>query len=364
MEQLMAPAAQQVRPPATRLCSEETGSCLNPDLRGAGADARMMGSDTKDAGSNTRVVGSNDGSGTKAAGFDAGVMGSSDGSGTKAAGPDARVMSSDTEAAGSDVGLMGSSDGSDTKAAGSDAGVMGSSDGSGTKTAGSDARVMGSSDGSDTKAAGSDAGVMGSSDGSGTKAAGSDARVMGSSDGSDTKAAGSDAGGPEVPAQGSPVPPPIAASVSPSLFNAVYQLIKNRIHRLPVIEPVSGNVLHILTHKRILKFLHIFGAMLPRPRFLQRTIQELGVGTFRDVAKVLETASVYMALETFVDRRVSALPVTNEAGEVVGLYSRFDVIVHRLVLVDEKNSLRGIVSLSDILQALVLSPAGISRHSC
>uniref|UniRef100_A0A452GUE2 CBS domain-containing protein n=1 Tax=Gopherus agassizii TaxID=38772 RepID=A0A452GUE2_9SAUR len=53
---------------------------------------------------------------------------------------------------------------------------------------------------------------------------------------------------------------------------------------------------------------------------------ELGVGTFRDVAKVLETAPLYMALETFVDRRVSALPVTNEAGQVVGLYSRFDVI--------------------------------------
>lgn len=33
--------------------------------------------------------------------------------------------------------------------------------------------------------------------------------------------------------------------------------------------------------------------------------------------------------------------------------------VHRLVLVDEKNAPRGIVSLSDILQALVLTPAGI-----
>ncbi|XP_044888700.1 5'-AMP-activated protein kinase subunit gamma-3 [Mauremys mutica] len=211
----------------------------------------------------------------------------------------------------------------------------------------------------------------------------------------------------EVYLQGS-LKPLVSISPDDSLFDAVYQLIKNRIHRLPVMEPVSGNVLHILTHKRILKFLHIFGAMLPRPRFLQRTIQELGVGTFRDVAKVLETAPVYMALETFVDRRVSALPVTNEAGEVVGLYSRFDVIhlaaqktynnldisvrealrrrtlclegvltchphetmgdvidrivqeqVHRLVLVDEKNALRGIVSLSDILQALVLSPAGI-----
>lgn len=43
-----------------------------------------------------------------------------------------------------------------------------------------------------------------------------------------------------------------------SLFDAVYSLIKHKIHRLPVIEPISGNVLHILTHKRILKFLHIF----------------------------------------------------------------------------------------------------------
>lgn len=43
-----------------------------------------------------------------------------------------------------------------------------------------------------------------------------------------------------------------------SLFDAVYSLIKHKIHRLPIIEPVSGNVLHILTHKRILKFLHIF----------------------------------------------------------------------------------------------------------
>lgn len=43
-----------------------------------------------------------------------------------------------------------------------------------------------------------------------------------------------------------------------SLFDAIYSLLKNKIHRLPVIDPASGNVLHILTHKRILKFLHIF----------------------------------------------------------------------------------------------------------
>ncbi|XP_068051666.1 5'-AMP-activated protein kinase subunit gamma-3 [Anomalospiza imberbis] len=215
----------------------------------------------------------------------------------------------------------------------------------------------------------------------------------------------------EVYLQGS-LQPLVYISPSNSLFDAVYSLIKHKIHRLPVIEPVSGNVLHILTHKRILKFLHIFASTIPKPRFLKKTVQELCIGTFRDLAVVAETAPIHTALEIFVDRRVSALPVINDAGQVVGLYSRFDVIhlaaqktynnldisvrealrqrtvclegvltcyphepmediidriakeqVHRLVLVDENQYPRGIVSLSDILQALVLTPAGIDRSS-
>lgn len=54
--------------------------------------------------------------------------------------------------------------------------------------------------------------------------------------------------------------------------------------------------------------------LLPRPSFLYRTIQDLGIGTFRDLAVVLETAPILTALDIFVDRRVSALPVINEAG--------------------------------------------------
>uniref|UniRef100_A0A8V0ZIT4 Protein kinase AMP-activated non-catalytic subunit gamma 3 n=1 Tax=Gallus gallus TaxID=9031 RepID=A0A8V0ZIT4_CHICK len=189
----------------------------------------------------------------------------------------------------------------------------------------------------------------------------------------------------EVYLQGS-FKPLVYISPSDSLFDAVYSLIKHKIHRLPVIEPISGNVLHILTHKRILKFLHIFGSTIPKPRFLKKTVQELCVGTFRDVAVVPENAPVYAALEIFVDRRVSALPVVNAAGlmsfvrealrqrtvcleGVLTCYpheTMEDIIdriteeqVHRLVLVDENRYPRGIVSLSDILQALVLTPAGI-----
>ncbi|XP_035600677.1 5'-AMP-activated protein kinase subunit gamma-1 isoform X5 [Oncorhynchus keta] len=199
-------------------------------------------------------------------------------------------------------------------------------------------------------------------------------------------------------------------SIAPdaSLFDAIYSLLRHKIHRLPVIDPVSGNVLHILTHKRILKFLHIFKETVPKPCFMQKTIQDVGIGTFRNIATVQQTASVYDALSVFVERRVSALPVVNEQGKVVALYSRFDVInlaaqktynnlnmsmqeairrrccfiegvikclpdetletvidriikaeVHRLVLVDKEDVCRGIISLSDLLQAMVLSPAGI-----
>lgn len=193
-----------------------------------------------------------------------------------------------------------------------------------------------------------------------------------------------------------------------SLFEAIYSLLKHKIHRLPVIDPVSGNVLHILTHKRILKFLHIFGKRVPKPAFVWKQIQELGIGTFRDIATVRQTQTLHDALSIFVDRRVSALPVVDEEGKVVSLYSRFDVInlaaqktynnldmtmeeasrrrmcfiegvikcypdetldtvidrivkaeVHRLVLVDRADIVRGIISLSDLLQAMVLTPAGI-----
>ncbi|XP_074710078.1 5'-AMP-activated protein kinase subunit gamma-1 isoform X2 [Strix uralensis] len=52
--------------------------------------------------------------------------------------------------------------------------------------------------------------------------------------------------------------PLVCISPNASLFDAVCSLIRNKIHRLPVIDPDSGNTLYILTHKRILKFLKLF----------------------------------------------------------------------------------------------------------
>ncbi|XP_074049413.1 5'-AMP-activated protein kinase subunit gamma-2 isoform X2 [Macrotis lagotis] len=204
--------------------------------------------------------------------------------------------------------------------------------------------------------------------------------------------------------------PLVNISPDASLFDAVYSLIKNKIHRLPVIDPVSGNALYILTHKRILKFLQLFVSEMPKPAFMKQNLEELGIGTYHNIAFIHPDTPIIKALNIFVERRISALPVVDESGKVVDIYSKFDVInlaaektynnlditvtqalqhrsqyfegvvkcskletletivdrivkaeVHRLVVVSEADSIVGIISLSDILQALVLTPAGAKQ---
>uniref|UniRef100_A0A803KKD0 5'-AMP-activated protein kinase subunit gamma-1 n=1 Tax=Xenopus tropicalis TaxID=8364 RepID=A0A803KKD0_XENTR len=202
--------------------------------------------------------------------------------------------------------------------------------------------------------------------------------------------------------------PLVSISPSASLFDAVSSLIKNRIHRLPVISPDSGNTLYILTHKRILKFLKLFKmSEVEKPAFVTKSLKDLHIGTYENIALVRPDTPVYVALGIFVQRRVSALPVVDDSGRVVDIYSKFDVInlaaektynnlditvtkalghrshyfegvlkcyqhetletiinrlveaeVHRLVVVDENDVAKGIVSLSDILQCLVLTAGG------
>uniref|UniRef100_UPI00398F1398 5'-AMP-activated protein kinase subunit gamma-1 isoform X1 n=2 Tax=Pristiophorus japonicus TaxID=55135 RepID=UPI00398F1398 len=201
--------------------------------------------------------------------------------------------------------------------------------------------------------------------------------------------------------------PLVSISPNASLYDAVTSLIKNKIHRLPVVDPLTGNTLYILTHKRILKFLKLFISEMPKPDFMLKTLEELNIGTYKNIAVVNKNTPIYVALGIFVEKRVSALPVVDESGRVGDIYSKFDVInlaaektynnlditvtkallhrsqyfegvlkcykhetletiinrlveaeVHRLVVVDDSDVVKGIVSLSDILQALVLTGGG------
>jgi 5'-AMP-activated protein kinase regulatory gamma subunit len=189
-----------------------------------------------------------------------------------------------------------------------------------------------------------------------------------------------------------------------SLYDAVKKLVEGKIHRLPVIDQKTGNALYILTHKRLLHFLYINFLEKQQPSYMRKSIGELGIGTFDNIATACENTPIIVALNTFHERRVSALPIIDAAGQAVDIYAKFDVInlaaersynnlditlkealkhraptfervhtclltetlstiverlvvkkVHRLIVVDQQQKVIGIVSLSDVLKFLVLT---------
>ncbi|XP_030836246.1 5'-AMP-activated protein kinase subunit gamma-1 isoform X6 [Strongylocentrotus purpuratus] len=199
-----------------------------------------------------------------------------------------------------------------------------------------------------------------------------------------------------------------------SLFEAVKMLIQQKIHRLPVIDNATGNVIYILTHKRILKFLALLQKTeIKSPSFLKKTLKELNIGTYTNIATARPDTPLITALNMFINKRVSALPIVDENNKIVDIYAKFDVInlaaektynnlditiqqalqfrqtyfegvstckasetletimeriikagVHRLVVTDDEKHVIGVISLSDILNSLVLKPAGVpSRKS-
>lgn len=199
--------------------------------------------------------------------------------------------------------------------------------------------------------------------------------------------------------------PLISIRPDESLYVAIRSLIHHKIHRLPVIDPATGNVLYIVTHKRILKFLYLYINELPKPSILHKPLKEMDIGTYDNIETAREDTLIIQALNKFVERRISALPIVDADGKLVDIYAKFDVInlaaegtysnldvtlrkaneyrnewfeqvhrctlqetlgtimerivraeVHRLVVVDEKDRVMGIISLSDILKELVLKP--------
>jgi len=197
--------------------------------------------------------------------------------------------------------------------------------------------------------------------------------------------------------------PPILYYTEPdvSLFDAGNTLIRYQVHRLPVVDRHESNsILHIITHSRILAFL-IRNLPDPNSPLLSWTIGALGIGTYDHVVTVLADTPLIVVLKLLAARKISAVPIVDEHGVVIDMYSKSDVPilvklgrfthadlekpvqqilssyskrpeqiytcfkhdtlkdvlekciyrrVHRLICTDSTRRIEGIVSLSDILK--------------
>lgn len=183
-----------------------------------------------------------------------------------------------------------------------------------------------------------------------------------------------------------------------SLHEAINLLHKNRVHRLLMVDPQSGDVLYILSHKRILRFLFVYLNEFPELTFFHKTIKDLKIGTFDDIVSVTDETTIKEAFQLLLEKDISALPILDENGILVNVYAKYEVLnlvseklysnlsvtigevrnkkkdweekiqkcrssitlyealevivrteSHRLLLVNKEDKLIGIVSLSDIL---------------
>jgi len=137
--------------------------------------------------------------------------------------------------------------------------------------------------------------------------------------------------------------------------------------------------------------------------YLSDSIMELKIGTYEDIEVATEDTTIVAALHKFLNKNISALPIVDDQGVLVDIYSKFDVInlaaentysnldislkmanerragffdgvhscrgtesvfavmdrivkaeVHRLVVVDDEDKVQGIVTVSDIINYIVL----------
>jgi len=65
---------------------------------------------------------------------------------------------------------------------------------------------------------------------------------------------------------------------------------------------------------------------IPRPSFMNKRLSEVKIGTFENVETAREETPIIVALQKFLDKRVSALPIVDDQNRLLDIYARFDVI--------------------------------------
>ncbi|KAH6870909.1 hypothetical protein B0T10DRAFT_466968 [Thelonectria olida] len=196
-------------------------------------------------------------------------------------------------------------------------------------------------------------------------------------------------------------------SVHPNkpLYGACRRMLKTRARRIPLVdfdsETGKETVLSVITQYRILKFIAVNNEN--NTILLKKTLRDIGLGTYTNLATARMSSSVLDVVHMMVEKNISCAPILDREDRVLNVFEAVDVIpcikggvyddldgsvgealckrpdespgiytcsaedrldsifdtirksrVHRLVVVDDENRLKGIISISDILKYVLL----------
>ncbi|KAI7637318.1 CBS-domain-containing protein [Hortaea werneckii] len=204
------------------------------------------------------------------------------------------------------------------------------------------------------------------------------------------------------------VAPIETVSINPNqpLYDACRRMLQSRARRIPLIdvddETQREMVVSVVTQYRILKFVSV---NVKETQSLKKPLWEIGVGTFENLATATMDTPVMDVIHMLVKRDISSVPILDRDGTVLNVFEAVDVIalikggdyenlnlsvgkalekrsedfpgiytctlndrldtifdtirksrVHRLVIIDERSQLKGLMALSDILDYTLNSP--------
>ncbi|KAL4994350.1 hypothetical protein BDV10DRAFT_152290 [Aspergillus recurvatus] len=206
------------------------------------------------------------------------------------------------------------------------------------------------------------------------------------------------------------VAPPETISIDPErpLYDACRRMLESRARRIPLVTNDSQTdrhlVLSVITQYRILKFVAV---NVSDTQKLRKPLGEIRLGSYHDIATASMDTPVIDVIHILVQRSISSVPIVNSEGVVYNVFESVDVVtlikggvyddlsltvgealkkrspdfpgiytcslndgldtifdtirksrVHRLVVVDDNFRLKGVLTLSDILQYILLEGEG------
>lgn len=199
----------------------------------------------------------------------------------------------------------------------------------------------------------------------------------------------------------------LSANPSRPLYEACTQMLTTRARRIPLvdIDDETGRefVVSVITQYRILKFIAV---NVVETEMLKKTVSEIGLGTYGNLQTASMDTTVIDVIHMMVKYSISCVPILDEEKHVLNVFEAVDVItiikggiyddltlsvgdalskraedfagiytcseedrldsifdtirksrVHRLVVIDDENRLKGVISLSDILKYVLLHGA-------
>ncbi|KAH7042027.1 hypothetical protein B0J12DRAFT_675456 [Macrophomina phaseolina] len=192
------------------------------------------------------------------------------------------------------------------------------------------------------------------------------------------------------------------------LYEACRRMLESRARRIPLVdiddETQRHMVVSVVTQYRILKFIAV---NVKETENLKKPLKEINVGSYENLATASMDTPVMDVIHMLVRKSISSVPILDRDGVIINVFEAVDVItlikggvyddlnltvgeallkrnddfagiytcsmhdrldtifdtvrksrVHRLVVIDENNRLKGVLTLSDILEYVLLEGEG------